>query len=354
MSESDPLRSEGFVPAGEPDVAVQNGSAGAGWLMRLWSRLGLGEEPTVREVLERALKEEEHGAQNFKPLERAMLLRILKIGELRVEDVMVPRADITAIEETATIERALHLFRRAGHSRIPVYGETLDDLHGMVHIKDLVSYIVDNATVPEEGANGAAVPPPMLDEEDMLPEVLPRIDLSRVDLSRTVAAAKLNRRVLFVPPSMPALNLFLRMQTTRVHLAMVIDEYGGTDGLVSIEDLVEQIVGEIEDEHDDDERLIFEDPREGLVALGRAPIPDVEAHLGLKLAEPEDAEDFDTLGGLLFTMLGRVPVRGEIISHPAGVEFEVLDADPRRLKRIKIHPARQGGTGVPEGERAER
>jgi len=147
--------------------------------------------------------------------------------------------------------------------------------------------------------------------------------------------------MIFVPPSMPAANLLIRMQSTHIHMALVVDEYGGTDGLVTIEDLVEQIVGEIEDEHDEAEAAhIVQDPKLGLVTAARTPVRELEDHLGLKLLKPEEAEDIDTLGGLVFALLGRVPARGELIRHPAGLEFEVLDADPRRVKKLRIHPPR--------------
>jgi CBS domain containing-hemolysin-like protein len=147
--------------------------------------------------------------------------------------------------------------------------------------------------------------------------------------------------MIFVPPSMPAANLLIRMQSTHIHMALVVDEYGGTDGLVTIEDLVEQIVGEIEDEHDEAEAAnIVQDPKLGLVTAARTPVRELESHLGLKLLKPEEEEDIDTLGGLVFALLGRVPARGELIRHPAGLEFEVLDADPRRVKKLRIHPPR--------------
>ena len=151
-------------------------------------------------------------------------------------------------------------------------------------------------------------------------------------------SARLRRPILFVPPSMPAMNLLLRMQSTRTHQALVIDEYGGTDGLVSIEDLIEEIVGEIEDEHDDQiVDLIVEDPVQGLIASARAPVKEFEKLIGLDLMPDGDDEDIDTLGGLVFSLIGRVPARGELVPHPTGIEFEVLEADSRRIKRLKIH-----------------
>ncbi|MEO0729748.1 MAG: transporter associated domain-containing protein, partial [Pseudomonadota bacterium] len=144
--------------------------------------------------------------------------------------------------------------------------------------------------------------------------------------------------VLYVPPSMPAMNLLLRMQSTRIHMALVVDEYGGTDGLVTMEDLVEEIVGEIDDEHDEeDETNITVDLRSGVIASARTPIEELETHFGLKLIDEDDEDDIDTIGGLVFTLAGRVPGRGELIPHPRGLEFEILDADPRRIKRLKVH-----------------
>jgi CBS domain containing-hemolysin-like protein len=164
------------------------------------------------------------------------------------------------------------------------------------------------------------------------------LDLAKVDLKRTVAGMNIMRELLYVPDSMSVLDLLLKMQTTRQHLALVVDEYGGTDGLVSIEDLVEEVVGDIADEHDvDDEPPIRTDPRLGTVADARMPIEDLERYLGLELVSEELEEEIDTLGGLVFSIAGRIPSRGELVRHPSGVEFEVLDADPRRIKKLRLH-----------------
>jgi CBS domain containing-hemolysin-like protein len=171
--------------------------------------------------------------------------------------------------------------------------------------------------------------------------VATKIVLQNIDLSRPITTVKIRRQILYVPPSMPAVDLLIRMQSTRIHMALVVDEYGGTDGLVTIEDLVEQVVGNIEDEHDDDEEInIVSDPKLGVVAAARTPIEELEKHLALKLVPDDEESDVDSLGGLIFSMLGRVPARGELIHHPSGIEFEILDADPRRVKKVKIHPAR--------------
>lgn len=290
------------------------------WLERLLARFGLGEEPDLREVIEDALARSKGGtADTFSAQERAMLLNILRFGKLTVEDVMVPRADIIAVEDSMTVAQLLRVFREAEHSRLPVYRETLDDPRGMIHIRDLMSWIT--AAAEKTGAN---------------------LDLGAVDLSATVGAINIIREILYVPPSMPVLDLLLRMQLSQRHLALVVDEYGGTDGLVSIEDLVEEVVGEIDDEHDvADEPLIREDSRHGLVADARTPVETIEQHFGVALISPEQEEDIDTIGGLVFALAGRIPARGERVRHPSGVEFEVLDADPRLIKKLRIHPRQE-------------
>ena len=327
---SDSSRPDGAAEAQQRNGDAQGASGGQqGWLATLRARLGLSGPPTLRDTLEYALKEEAKTAAAFSAEEREMLLRLLRFGALRVDDIMVPRADIIAIAEGSSIADLLKLFEEAGVSRIPVFGDTLDDPRGMVHIKDLMRWLSGVARGQPDGAPAPAAPAALASRP---------LELGRVNLATTIAAANLRRPVLYVPPSMPAMNLLLRMQSTRIHLALVVDEYGGTDGLISIEDLVEQIVGDIEDEHDVDEaKSIVEDPKHGLLAAARTPIPELEAHLGLKLLEAEEVEDIDTLGGLIFHIVGRVPTRGELVPHKSGLEFEVLDADARRVKKLKIH-----------------
>jgi CBS domain containing-hemolysin-like protein len=295
------------------------------WFERLLATFGLGEEPDLRVLIEDALARSKSDALSGQ--ERTMLRRILRFGTLTVEDVMVPRADIIAVDDTVTVDELMRVFRQAEHSRVPVYRQTLDDPRGMVHIRDLMSWIT---TESEAGGNGS-------------------LDLGKVDLKRTVASINITREILYVPDSMSVLDLLLKMQTTRLHLALVVDEYGGTDGLVSIEDLVEEVVGEIADEHDvEDEPLIRSDPRLGLVADARTPIEDLEKHLALELVSGEQEEDIDTLGGLVFSIAGRIPARGELVRHPSGIEFEVLEADPRRIKKLRIHTP-----PAPDGEKPE-
>jgi CBS domain containing-hemolysin-like protein len=272
---------------------------------------------------------------------------------VRVDDVMVPRADIVAVSNDTSLGDLLKLFRTAGHSRLPVYGETLDDPRGMVHIRDLVDHIAAKAEPSRRSPPIAAKPAePVLDgaaDASAAARVrrpsarLPRgLDLGKVDLTTTLAAARIQRPVLFVPPSMPAIDLLVRMQATRTHMALVIDEYGGTDGLISIEDLIEVVVGDIEDEHDvaeDKQVQRVEGEDEVFVADARTPLAEISEATGVDLAAAvgEMAEEIDTLGGMIVTLVGRVPSRGELIAGPGNLEFEVLDADPRRLKRLRFH-----------------
>jgi CBS domain containing-hemolysin-like protein len=322
------------------------------WLAALRARLGLPGAPTLRATLEDALKGE---GQAFSLEEREMLLRILRFGALRVADVMVPRADIIAVDESEPIRELLKTFDAAGVSRIPLFRETLDDPRGMVHIKDLMRWLMGDA-LGRPASQGHVQSAPLRVAGEW-PQVAPHSiaeavspDLGRADLSKSIASIKLRRPVIFVPPSMPVANLLIRMQSTHIHMALVVDEYGGTDGLVTIEDLVEQIVGDIEDEHDEAEAAhIVKDPKLGLISAARMPVRELESYLGMKLLKPEEEEDIDTLGGLVFSLVGRVPARGELVRHPSGLEFEILDADPRRVKKLRVHPPRatpEGGTPV--------
>lgn len=315
-----------------PENASGGEDTSPGLFDRILAKIGLVGSPDLRETIETALTTESD-SEDFEPKERAMLLNLLRFGALRVEDVMVPRADVIAADESMSVNALLHVFEQAGHSRIPVYHDTLDDPRGMVHIKDLMAWITgESLSEVVKKTNGEET------ASDSNSDLSDPIDLQSVDLTTTIAATKVCRELIFVPPSMSVLDLLLRMQATRIHLALVVDEYGGTDGLVSIEDLVEEIVGEIEDEHDQNGApLIREDAGDGLIADARAPIEELESLLGEQLLSAERDEDVDTLGGLVFTLLGRVPVRGELVPHASGIEFEVLDADPRRIKTLKIH-----------------
>ena len=290
---------------------------------RLRALFGLG-PASVRDDLEDALVGAGANA-DFTPQERAILTNVLNLHDVRVADVMVPRADIIALGIDSPLSEVLSLFRTAGHSRLPVHGDTLDDPRGMVHIRDFVDYL---ASEPQFGlVPGASAP-------DAAPAADPAAGM-RLPLSR----ANILRPVLFAPPSMPALDLLVKMQASHTHMALVIDEYGGTDGLVSIEDVVEAIVGDIEDEHDEaDAREISTAADGGYIVEARASLEAVSRVLGVDLSALADAENVDTIGGLIMSKAGRVPGRGEIVTGLGDFEFEILDADPRRVKRVKIHP----------------
>jgi CBS domain containing-hemolysin-like protein len=275
----------------------------SGGLFGLISHLlgGGRKDNDLKESIEDIL-EEEDAEESLSPKERAMIRNLLKFGSLKVADLMVPRADIVGIELTSSFDAVLAIFGDAQHSRLPVYRETLDEPVGMIHLKDMIPAITDAA------ARAA-------------------FDLNII-----------KREMQFVTPSMPAIDLLLKMQATRTHLALVIDEYGGTDGLISIEDLVEQIVGEIDDEHDTDEDPdLTLRPDGGFDADARVAIEDLEKAAGVRLTIDGEPAEMDTIGGLMAAIAGRVPQTGEIVRHDAaGLEFEVAEADPRRVKRVRI------------------
>ncbi|RWK42785.1 hemolysin family protein [Mesorhizobium sp.] len=284
---------------------------------------------SLREEIADALAETASDAGAFSPGERAMLNNILRLREVRVEDVMVPRADIEAVEITTNLGDLLGLFEQSGHSRMPVYSETLDDPRGMVHIRDVLAHITKLARVRKGRTTRKAAPATLL-------------DLAKVDLTRTIGELTLIRPVLFVPPSMLASDLMGRMQAMRTQMALVIDEYGGTDGLVSLEDIVEMVVGDIEDEHDEDEPMITQTGEGVFVVDGKAEIDEVAKMIGEDFAAGEHGEYVDTIGGMIFNTLGRVPARGEVVQAIPGFEFHVLDADPRRVKRVRIVETQKG------------
>ena len=289
---------------------------------------------SIREDLADALDEDSLDAANFSPGERAMLRNILRLRELRVDDVMVPRADIEAVEATTLLGDLMVRFEQLGHSRMPVYSDNLDDPRGMVHIRDVLAYITRIAGQPRDDANASAMR-------------AAELDLAKVELNRSIEELGLVRKLLFVPPSMLATDLMAQMQAERVQMALVIDEYGGTDGLVSLEDIVEMVVGDIEDEHDDDEAMIVRTADGTFVADAKAEIDDVVAEIGPAFAAGEHGENVDTIGGLIFNALGRVPARGEIVEAVPGFQFHVLDADPRRVKRVRIVDAASAAAKTP-------
>lgn len=254
---------------------------------------------TARDALEELIDVREEGEGSLGASERQLLGNILDLHERTVSDVMVPRADIIAVKATTDMAGLVALIAEEGHSRIPLYTETMDDAFGMVHVKDVLAW---------RGRD------------------------------KQFDAAAIMRPVLFVAPSMHVLELLLEMRAKRVHMALVVDEYGGVDGLVTIEDLVEEIIGEIEDEFDEDEKPSLEKHGDGSWTAGaRTPLEDVETAFGRALFSEEEHDEVDTLGGLVFTIAGRVPSRGELLAHElSGLEFEVLDADPRHVKRLRI------------------
>ena len=318
-------------------------------LERLRQALGIA-APSLRDDIEDALEQMDK-ADDFSPHERAILRNVLGLHEHRVADIMIPRADIVAVAITATLADVLNVFRTAGHSRLPVHGDTLDDPRGMVHIRDFVDYLagaVEMNMRRRKAGPADPVPPPAPESASAhLEKRAQRLAaLGAIDLSSPLSRASVIRPVLFVPPSMPALDLLLKMQATRTHMALVIDEYGGTEGLVSIEDVVEMIVGDIEDEHDFDEEPRIERISEGqFVVDARAELEAVLNQTGFDLTAMVDSDDVDTLGGLITRAVGRVPARGEIIRLPAGrqnsavLEIAIVDADPRRIKRVRIRSA---------------
>jgi CBS domain containing-hemolysin-like protein len=290
-----------------------------GFFWKLQGMLKKREAESVRDRVEELLDERHERADTLNLLaedatgldlhERVLLQNVLRLRDKTAYDVMVPRADILAMPENLTLEQAIRLIQREGHSRYPIYRENLDDILGMVHIKDVIG-----AVGREPGPGGEPV---------------------------AFSLKTVMRKPLFVVPTVPVLDLLLQMRVARMHLALVVDEYGGIDGLVTIEDLVETIVGDIADEHDEIAASIQERPDGTLEMDARTTVEAFELKLGQVLTDEERAADIDTVGGLVFTLAGRVPARGELISHPSGLEFRVLDSDPRRIRRLRVR--RPGG-----------
>lgn len=353
MNDPDPSSS----PAAAPGAAAsKNSDSGKdGHKPPFWNRIRAlltNRSASLRDDLAEAL--EETGPAflgSFSANERALLQNVLKLGEMRVEDVMVPRPDIEAVETTDNIAELILAFRAAGHSRLPVYEDNLDNIIGFVHIKDVLERLA--VAVPAK-SNGKAAPDAATGtgeagdreagseagketaKETSKSAPLP-VKLQSSVLRRKVGNKDLLRTVLFVPPSMPVGDLLQQMQLTRVHMAIVVDEYGGTDGLVTIEDLLEAVVGDIEDEYDEDDGpLVRKIADNTFVADARAELEEVRALIGPDFDPGAHAENVDTLGGLVFDLIDRVPVRGEVISKLKGFEFEILSAGPRRIKRMRI------------------
>jgi magnesium and cobalt transporter len=266
-------------------------------LLRLIRRPRNGE--SLRDTIDEMI--EEPPAHDPDPLgahERVLIGNILKGHDQTAADVMVPRVDIVALDVETPFAEVVKYMIEQGHSRVPVYRETPDDVIGFIHVKDILAPVAER---------------------------------------RETKLAPLLRKLLFVAPSLPILDLLVQMRQARTHIAMVVDEFGGIDGLVTIEDLIEEIVGEIEDEHDvADGPHLIERADGTLIADARTPIEALEERQGIRLRPVGDQEEVDTLGGLVSTLAGRVPKRGEVIAHPSGIEFEVLEGDPRRIKRLRV------------------
>lgn len=289
---------------------MSEGPSRSGLLWKLQGLLRRREAESVRDRVEELIERREERGEaagttsdrdDLDPHERALLSNVLRLRGITAYDIMVPRADIMAMPADYTLDQAIELIQKDGHSRYPVYRESLDDIIGMVHIKDVFAA------------------------------------LGRSDGEKPFDLTAILRKPLFVVPSIPVLDLLLQMRQARMHMALVVDEYGGIDGLVTIEDLVETIVGDISDEHDDDSAPQMTELPDGTIDLdARTPVELFEAKFGQVLTEEERAADIDTVGGLVFTLAGRVPAKGELVSHPSGLEILVLEADPRRIRRLRV------------------
>jgi CBS domain containing-hemolysin-like protein len=311
------------VPVPRPSEVARE--PGESWINRVLRAMFGWKPNSIRADLQVVLEAGAPGETGFSPEERTMLQNILALRGRRIDDVMVPRADIIAVQQDIALGELIKVFEGAGHSRLVVYNDTLDDPAGMVHIRDVIGYMVRHATVGAAKNAKRRKPFPA------------GLDLKAIDLSMPLSATKIIRPLLFVPPSMPALDLLAKMQATRIHLALVIDEYGGTDGIVSMEDIVEQIVGDIEDEHDDaDTPMVIRQPDGSFLADARAHLEDVVTIVGPEFDVGGVADEVDTLAGYLMSRVGRLPSRGEVVPGPESFEIEVLDADPRRLKKLRI------------------
>jgi CBS domain containing-hemolysin-like protein len=323
------------------------------WLNRVMRSL-FGWSPTsIRSDLKILLEGAPPTETGFSPDESRMLKNILSLRERRLDDLMVPRADIVAVQQDIQLGELFKVFENATHSRLVVYNDTLDEPVGMVHIRDLIAFMTaraEEAAVPAEAAepsSGLAGVPPASPGA--------ALNLAALDLNMPLSATRIIRTILFVPPSMPAIDLLAKMQATHTHLALVIDEYGGTDGLASIEDIVEEIVGDIEDEHDEAaERAVVRQPDGSYIASGRASIEEAVAVIGAEFDVGDAVEEVDTVGGYIVTQIGRVPVRGELIPGPGAFEIEILDADPRRVKRVRIYLRRPPALRAAERSTARR
>lgn len=307
--------SEHKVEAEDSDSSDERGSI----FSRLFNKKKRENAGSIREDLREALARGYINDTVFSNQEKGLLSNILALRDKRIEDIMIPRADIKAFSVQETLGDILTIFNQCTHSRMPVYDETLDDPKGMVHIKDVLNYITNHSKITTDNKKEL------------------KLDLSLIDLSKPLQELNLIRPVLFVPTSMPAAHLMSRMQTTRTQMALVIDEHGGTDGLVSLEDIVELIVGDIEDEHDNIEQLITQESSNSWISDARIELADLKKALGKDfVVDEESAEEVDTLGGLIVCILDRIPKVGEAINFADHFQFQILKADTRRIIRVRI------------------
>ena len=299
MSETEPPSSDGHLEHPGSISRLRQ-------LLRLFRRA-----PETREAIDELITapSDEDEESPITAQERVLIGNVLKVHDRNAADIMVPRVDIVAFDIEQSFGELIKLLIENGHSRVPVYRETLDDVVGFVHVKDVLAPVADR---------------------------------------RPAKLASMIRKVLVVAPSLPVFDLLVQMRQSRTHIAMVVDEFGGIDGLVTIEDVIEEIVGDIEDEHDVDETpVLIERPDGSIIADARLPIETFEEQHGTPLRQNGDHEEVDTLGGLVFALAGRVPRRGEVIPHPGGLEFVVLDADPRRIKRLRVRSTPLAGDESP-------
>ena len=293
-------------------MATRGDEQGGSRLWRGMRHLIFGEdsEPTLRDQIEEAIEEAEDSrpvAGDLSPPERQMLRNLLNFGDRTAGEIAVTRGDIIAVPSGISFDALVEAFVDAGHSRLPVYGESLDDVIGMVHIKDVF--------------------------------------MASVDPSRERSLSGLMREPLFIPESMGVIELLARMRSQRIHLAIVVDEFGGTEGLVTIEDVVEEIVGDIEDEHDEAEAGMLTLLEDGLwEADARLELDELAQAVDARLSSDED--EVDTLGGLMFLLAGHIPAKGECVTHPSGWKMEAVDSDPRKIIRVRLHaPATEASSG---------
>src|ERR1700709_1191116 len=325
MPDSEPIhdnpRNTRNLPAVVQEVEVLRPTAD-NWLTRAIRTLFGWKPGSVRDDLQVVLDASTPDEVGFSAIERTMLRNILGLHERRIADVMIHRADIVAVKRDIPLGELMSLFESAAHSRLVVFNETLDDPEGIVHIRDLLAFMTARARVTDTSKPKRKKAYPA------------GLDLRAVDLALPLSEANIIRKLLFVPPSMRAIDLLAQMQASRIHLALVVDEYGGTDGLVSIEDIVEQIVGEIDDEHDSDEPPDIVRREDGsFIAEARTRLETARKVIGEDFIPGGASDEVATLGGYLVSQVGRLPVRGEVISGPGNFEIEVLDAAPRRGKR---------------------